>query len=85
MFETFHVRAMNVAMQAVLPLCVSRRTPSIALHSCDGVVAHGLPRAILRLIVGHRDLTEYQMKILPSFVQTSQSFFRVVWRDKLIL
>eukprot|EP01101_Sappina_pedata_P000707 TRINITY_DN1089_c0_g1_i1.p2 TRINITY_DN1089_c0_g1~~TRINITY_DN1089_c0_g1_i1.p2 ORF type:complete len:377 (-),score=106.92 TRINITY_DN1089_c0_g1_i1:36-1139(-) len=71
MFETFSTPAMYVAIQAVLSFYSIGRTSGIVLQSGDGST-HVLPiyegytvrRAILRLDLAGRDLTEYMMKLL---------------------
>ncbi|KAI3793173.1 hypothetical protein L1987_35788 [Smallanthus sonchifolius] len=71
MFETFSVPAIHLAMQAVLPLYSSGRITGMVLDSGDGVSqfvpiceGYALPRAIHRLDLGGRDLTDSLMKIL---------------------
>ena len=62
--ETFNVPAINMAIQTVLSLCASRRTPGIVMYSGDGV-SHTipiyesceLPRAILRFELSDRNLS----------------------------
>ncbi|CAL5430901.1 unnamed protein product [Camellia sinensis] len=71
MFETFHVPAMYVAIDAVLSLNCSGRWTGTILDSGDGVshvvpIYEGkvLPHAVLRLDLAGRDLTYILMKIL---------------------
>ncbi|CAF1455917.1 unnamed protein product, partial [Didymodactylos carnosus] len=71
MFETFHVPAMYVAVQAVLSLYASGRTTGLVCDSGDGVThcvpiyeGYSLPHAIYRLSIAGRDLTEYLVKLL---------------------
>ncbi|XP_019242109.1 PREDICTED: actin-85C-like, partial [Nicotiana attenuata] len=66
MFETFHVPAMYVAIQAVLSLYTSGRKTGIVIESGDGVShvvpiyeGHALAHAISQLFLSGRDLTEY--------------------------
>ncbi|ESQ47272.1 hypothetical protein EUTSA_v10028132mg [Eutrema salsugineum] len=71
MFETFHVPAMYVSMQAVLSLYVSGRTTGTVVDSGDGVShvvpiyeGFALPHAILKLDLAGRDITNALMKML---------------------
>ncbi|KAK1439412.1 hypothetical protein QVD17_05230 [Tagetes erecta] len=71
MFETFNVPAMYLAMQPVLTLYASGRVTGMVLDCGDGV-SHAVPlyegspvpRAIHRIDLGGRDLTDNLMKIL---------------------
>ncbi|KAL4256692.1 Actin-1 [Pleurotus pulmonarius] len=71
MFETFHVPAFYVSVQAVLSLYASGRTTGIVLDSGDGVThtvpiyqGFSLSSGIYRLDVAGRDLTDYLTKNL---------------------
>ncbi|XP_038060660.1 actin-85C-like [Patiria miniata] len=71
MFESFNVRAMNVATQAVLGLYCHGVTTGLMLQCGDGVTeimpcyeGKTLPHAVQRLGVAGRDLTEYLMELL---------------------
>jgi len=71
MFETFHVPAMYISIQAVLSLYASGRTTGMVLDAGHGVChtvpifdGYALPHAISRLGIAGKDLTEYLMRIL---------------------
>jgi len=71
MFETFHVPALYVAVQAVLSLDASGRTTGIVLDCGDGVShcvpvyeGYTLPHAVLRENLAGRDLTKYLARLL---------------------
>ena len=87
MFETLKAPAMYMASQCVL--YVSGRTTGLVMDVGDGVAhtmpifrGYALPRAVLRLDLAGRDLSDYLMKILTerrySFTTTAQ---RVIGRD----
>jgi actin beta/gamma 1 len=71
MFETFHVPALYLSIQAILSLYASGRNTGIVLDSGDGVT-HTVPiyersairHAIIRHDLAGRNLTEYLMQIL---------------------
>ena len=83
MFETFKTPAMHVAMQAILSAYAVGRTAGLILDSGDGVShtvpiyeGYTIPRAILRIDLAGRDLTNYLMTILNergySFTTTTE-------------
>ena len=80
LFHPGTLSVMNVKTQAVLPLCASRRTPSIVLHCGDGVSHTNCFVPSFVSFFGHRDLTAFLIKILPSFARASSAFFRCVER-----
>jgi len=70
-FETFHVPALCVQVQAILSLYASGRTTGIVLDSGDGVTnavpayeGFVLPHAVQRIDVAGRDVTEYLQLLL---------------------
>jgi len=70
-FETFHVPALCVQVQAVLSLYSSGRTTGVVLDSGDGVTnavpayeGFVMPHAVQRIDVAGRDVTEYLRLLL---------------------
>lgn len=71
MFDTFHVPAFYLAIQAVLSLYSSGKITGLVLDSGDGVThtvpiydGYALPHAIERNDLAGRDLTQYMAKLL---------------------
>ena len=71
MFENFKVPSMYISIQAILSLYASGRTTGLVLDSGDGVThavpifeGYCVPKAIMRLDLAGRDLTNYLKDIL---------------------
>ncbi|WMV10085.1 hypothetical protein MTR67_003470 [Solanum verrucosum] len=82
-FETSNVPIMYVASQAVLSLFANGRITGIILDSGDGMThtvpiyeGHVLPHAILWIILGGCDLTQYLIKILMEVINIGAETFR---------
>ena len=71
MFETFNVKGLYIAIQAVLSLYSAGKFTGIVCDSGDGVThfvpifdGYSLPHAVLRMDLAGRDITEHLMKLL---------------------
>ncbi|KAL1527582.1 hypothetical protein AB1Y20_008969 [Prymnesium parvum] len=71
MFETFHVPAMYIALQAVLALYATGRSTGLVLDSGDGISytvpiyeCYAMPHAIARLDLAGSDLTTWMVRLL---------------------
>ncbi|KAM9300202.1 LOW QUALITY PROTEIN: uncharacterized protein RDI95_015576 [Morus bassanus] len=95
MFVGFMVPA-NVAVQATLVLYASARITGIVMNSRDGVThtvpvheGYCLPRAVCRLDIAGRDITEYFMRLLlesgHTFVSRAEREIVREIKDKLYL
>jgi len=71
MFETFGVKNMYVAIQAVMSLYAAGRTTGLVCDSGDGVThtvpvfeGFSIPHAVTKMDIAGRVLTEYMQKLL---------------------
>lgn len=92
MFEKFEVPGLNVAMNAVLPLYANGRTTGVVLDSGEGVThcvpvmdGFAIPRAVMRLNLAGRDLTQRlaDMLVDKGFVFDTPSLLELVREMKL--
>jgi actin-related protein len=90
MFETFGVPAIQIATSARLALHASGRITGIVIESGDSVThtvpfykGHMIPRAVLRLDIGGRDVTALLAKLLAErgYALTSSSDSTTVERE----
>jgi len=71
MFETFQVKNMYVAIQAVMSLYAAGRTTGLVLDSGDGVThtvpvfeGFSIPHAVEKMEIAGRILTDYMQKLM---------------------
>lgn len=94
MFETFNVRALYIAIQAVLSLYSAGKFTGIVCDSGDGVShfvpifdGYSLPHSIIRLDLAGRDITRYFQKLLTeigcSFTTTAEFEIVKAIKEKL--